>query len=63
MDTCHLCGQPLPHHEDQCRAHQDLALFIRVYHRLRAEDRNPVLQAKLVRHLLRHGRLDEDRAA
>ncbi len=63
MDTCHLCGQPLPHHEDQCRAHQDLALFIRVYQRLRAEDRNHVLQDKLARHLARHGRMDDERAA
>lgn len=63
MNICHLCGKPLPHHHDECRAHQDLALFARVYRRLRAEERNPVLQEKLVRHLARHGRLDLDEAA
>lgn len=63
MSHCHLCGQPLPHHHDECRAHRDLALFSRVYQRLRAEERNPLLQAQLVRHLARHGRLDDERAA
>ena len=57
METCHLCGGPLPHHHEHCRAHQDLALFVRVYQRLRAEARNPVLQDKLVHQLMRHGRL------
>lgn len=63
MNTCHLCGHPLPHHHDECRAHQDLALFLRVYHRLRAEERNPTLLRKLEHQLTRHGRLEGDTAA
>ena len=63
VNTCHLCGKPLPHHHDECRAHQDLRLFARVYRRLRAEERNPVLQEKLVHQLVRHGRLDIEEAA
>lgn len=63
MSRCHLCGHPLPHHHQDCRAHDDLALFARVYHRLRAEQRNPILQENLERHLVRHGRLDGDQAA
>lgn len=59
MNICHLCGRPLPHHDDDCRAHQDLALFARVYHRLRREDRNPQLQDKLAGHLSRHGRMGD----
>lgn len=62
MNLCHLCGRPLPHHHDECRAHQDLALFQRVYRRLRAEERNPMLQSKLMDQLARHGRLVEDAA-
>lgn len=57
VSICHLCGNALPHHHDDCRAHQDLALFARVYHRLRAEERNPLLQEKLEHQLARHGRL------
>lgn len=57
MNTCHLCGALLPHHHEHCRAHQDLEMFIRVYRRLRAEARNPVLQDKLANQLMRHGRL------
>lgn len=63
MNRCHLCGHPLPHHDDDCRAHRDLALFARVYHRLREQERNPLLQANLARHLIRHGRLEADQAA
>lgn len=62
MNICHLCGRPLPHHHEECRAHQDLALFERVYSRLRAEERNQTLQIKLVDQLLRHGRKVEDAA-
>jgi|GEM_PF-2710537 hypothetical protein len=58
MDCCHLCGAPLPHHDAHCRVHADLALFARVYLRLVAEERNPLLQANLERHLTRHGRSD-----
>lgn len=63
MNHCHLCGQPLPHHADECRAHRDLAMFDRVYRRLREQERNPLLQASLVRHLIRHGRLEAEQAA
>lgn len=63
MNICHLCGHALPNHHDDCRAHQDLALFVRVYHRLRAEERNPLLQANLMRQLARHGRLGVNEAA
>lgn len=63
VNTCHLCGLPLPHHHDECRAHQDLALFVRVYRRLRAEERNPALQDKLLCHLSRHGRTVTEDAA
>lgn len=56
MEYCHLCGEQLPRHHDTCRAHEDLALFERVYHRLVTESRNPLLQANLARHLVRHGR-------
>lgn len=63
MERCHLCGETLPHHEDECRTHRDLALFVRVYLRLRAEERNPLLQANLARQLARHGRLDDERVA
>lgn len=63
MQTCHICGKPLPHHHDDCRVHQDLELFVRVYRRLRAEERNPVLQNKLVDQLTRHGRLNVEDAA
>ncbi|MCR6632125.1 MAG: hypothetical protein NVV74_19890 [Magnetospirillum sp.] len=63
MDRCHLCGRSLPHHDDECRAHRDLALFARVYLRLRAESRNPLLQANLARQLVRHGRGDAIEAA
>lgn len=63
MEQCHLCGAPLPHHHDECRAHHDLALFARVYRRLLSEARNPVLQANLKRHLTRHGRAEHVEAA
>ena len=63
MDHCHLCGAPLPNHHHECRAHSDLALFARVYRRLVAEARNPVLQDRLARHLQRHGFSNEDIAA
>lgn len=63
MTICHLCGHPLPHHHDECRVHQDLALFLRVYNRLRSEDRNPLLQGQLARHLSQHGRLVAENAA
>ncbi|MGE5475677.1 MAG: hypothetical protein ACM3Q1_03415 [Bacteroidales bacterium] len=63
MNTCHLCGHPLPHHHDDCRAHQDLALFQRVFQRLRAEQRNQTLQNKLMHQLSRHGRLNMEDAA
>lgn len=63
VNTCHLCGLPLPHHHEECRAHQDLALFLRVYRRLRAEERNPSLQDKLRSHLDRHGRAVTEDAA
>ncbi|HTH17638.1 MAG TPA: hypothetical protein VL974_13355 [Magnetospirillum sp.] len=55
MEKCHLCGAHLPHHDDECRAHRDLALFARVYRRLNSEARNPLLQASLKRQLIRHG--------
>jgi len=58
MERCHLCGAPMPHHDEECRAHRDLALFARVYRRLVAEERNPMLQDRLARHLRRHGRED-----
>lgn len=58
MDHCHICGATLPHHDDECRAHADLALFARVYRRLTSERRNPLLQANLMRHLIRHNRYD-----
>lgn len=63
MHHCHLCGEALPHHQDECRAHRDLALFARVFQRLRAESRNPLLQANLHRQLVRHGRLETEEAA
>lgn len=63
MERCHLCGASLPHHDDECRAHRDLALFIRVYQRLVIEARNPQLQANLARLLARHGRPIVERAA
>jgi len=63
MERCHLCGALLPHHDDECRAHRDLALFARVYRRLVAEARNPLLQDRLARHLRRHGHTHEDIAA
>lgn len=63
MECCHICGAPLTHHHDGCRAHHDLALFARVYRRLVAEARNPLLQASLARHLSRHGRGHDECAA
>lgn len=63
VNTCHLCGGALPHHHDNCRVHKDLELFVRVFRRLRAQERNPVLQDKIVHQLARHGRLNVEEAA
>ena len=59
MHICHLCQQPIPHHEEDCRVTSDLQRFERVHRRLTGEQRNPTLTARLARYLERHGLLHQ----
>jgi hypothetical protein len=57
MKTCHLCSHTIPSHHDDCRSHQDLQRFERVYLRLSEQGGNDTLRDKLARQLSHHGRL------
>jgi len=56
MEYCHVCHKPIPNHDCDCRVSDSLDRFERVWRRLAAERREPVLQASLIRQLGRHGR-------